>query len=156
MFTKHANKKTKMYLREKFVPSILYIIMRRINRITTIAAIFIVSILLLAFSSRRNFELSQQLSIFSNVIKDLENADGELEASKVYNGEEVGFFVGANMKLNIPQKPVLYTQFVWNMDPYKGFGDGQDFINYDGYTIDSGVENYAGAGAFRVALRWDF
>ncbi len=61
-----------MYLREKFVPSILYIIMRRINRITTIAVIFIVSILLLAFSSRRNFELSQQLSIFSNVIKDLE------------------------------------------------------------------------------------
>ena len=69
---------------------------------------------------------------------------------------QYGFFVGANMKLNIPQKPVLYTQFVWNMDPYKGFGDGQDFINYDGYTIDSGVENYAGAGAFRVALRWDF
>ena len=78
------------------------------------------------------------------------------KAYEDFNGEEFGFFVGANMKLNIPQKPVLYTQFVWNMDPYKGFGDGQDFINYDGYTIDSGVENYAGAGAFRVALRWDF
>ena len=76
--------------------------------------------------------------------------------AKDYNGEELGFFVGANMKLNIPQKPVLYTQFVWNMDPYKGFGDGQDFINYDGYVLDSGVNNYAGAGAFRVALRWDF
>ena len=82
--------------------------------------------------------------------------DGKTEVSKVYNGEELGFFVGANMKLNIPQKPILYTQFVWNMDPYKGFGDGQDNINYDGYTIDSGVGNYAGAGAFRVALRWDF
>ncbi|MBQ8669098.1 hypothetical protein IJ472_04920, partial [bacterium] len=75
--------------------------------------------------------------------------------SKAYEGKEVGFFLGANMKLNIPQKPIFYTQFVWNMDPYKGFGDGQDNINYDGYTIDSGVGNYAGAGAFRVALRWD-
>ena len=60
------------------------------------------------------------------------------------------------MKLSIPQNPILYTQFVWNMDPYKGFGDGQDSINYDGYVLDSGVANYAGAGAFRVALRWDF
>ena len=82
--------------------------------------------------------------------------DEDGNAYEDYNGETLGFFVGANMKLNIPQKPVLYTQFVWNMDPYKGFGDGQDFINYDGYVIDSGVKNYAGAGAFRVALRWDF
>ena len=82
--------------------------------------------------------------------------DGKTEVSKVYNGEELGFFVGANMKLNIPQKPVLYTQFVWNMDPYKGFGDGQENINYDGYTLGDGAGDYAGAGAFRVALRWDF
>ena len=60
------------------------------------------------------------------------------------------------MKLNIPQKPILYTQFVWNMDPYKGFGDGQENINYDGYTLGDGAGDYAGAGAFRVALRWDF
>ena len=83
-------------------------------------------------------------------------ADEDGNAYKDFNGEELGFFLGANMKLNIPQKPVLYTQFVWNMDPYKGFGDGQDSINYDGYVLDSGVKNYAGAGAFRVALRWDF
>ena len=75
--------------------------------------------------------------------------------SVVYEGKELGFFVGANMKLNIPQKPILYTQFVWGMDPYKGFGDGQDNINYDGYTLGDGAADYANAGAFRVALRWD-
>ena len=75
--------------------------------------------------------------------------------STKYKGKELGFFLGANMKLNIPQKPVLYTQFVWNMDPYKGFGDGQDFINYDGYTLDAGAGNYVDDAAFRVALRWE-
>jgi hypothetical protein len=75
--------------------------------------------------------------------------------SVVYEGKELGFFVGANMKLNIPQKPILYTQFVWGMDPYKGFGDGQDNINYDGYTLGDGASDYAANGAFRVALRWD-
>ena len=78
------------------------------------------------------------------------------ENSKAYEGSEFGFFLGANMKLNIPQKPVLYTQFVWGMDPYKGFGDGQDNINYDGYTLSDGASDYAKEGAFRVALRWDF
>ena len=83
-------------------------------------------------------------------------ANDKGEVSKTYEGKELGFFIGANMKLtNVPQKPVLYTQFVWNMDPYKGFGDGQDNLNLDGYVLDSGVSNYAGAGAFRVALRWD-
>ena len=78
------------------------------------------------------------------------------EESTAYEGKEFGFFLGANMKLNsVPQKPVLYTQLVWNMDPYKGFGDGQDNLNLDGYVLDSGVANYAGFGAFRVALRWD-
>ena len=76
--------------------------------------------------------------------------------AKTYEGQEFGFFLGANMKLNIPQKPILYTQFVWGMDPYKGFGDGQDNINYDGYTLGDGAADYANAGAFRVALRWDF
>ena len=60
------------------------------------------------------------------------------------------------MKLDkVPQKPILYTQLVWNMDPYKGFGDGQENLNLDGYVTDAGVGNYAGFGAFRVALRWD-
>ena len=76
--------------------------------------------------------------------------------STKYEGKELGFFLGANMKLNsVPQKPILYTQFVWGMDPYKGFGDGQENINYDGYTLSDGAKDYAAHGAFRVALRWD-
>ena len=77
------------------------------------------------------------------------------DGSKAYEGKEFGFFLGANMKLKCLAKPVLYTQLVWNMDPYKGFGDGQELINYDGYTLGDGAGDYAGAGAFRVALRWD-
>ena len=76
--------------------------------------------------------------------------------STKYEGKELGFFLGANMKLNsVPQKPILYTQLVWGMDPYKGFVDGQDNINYDGYTLSDGAKDYAAHGAFRVALRWD-
>ena len=76
--------------------------------------------------------------------------------STKYEGKELGFFLGANMKLNsVPQKPILYTQLVWGMDPYKGFGDGQDNINYDGYTLSDGAKDYAAHGAFRVALRWE-
>ena len=78
------------------------------------------------------------------------------DESTKYEGKEFGWFIGANMKLNIPQKPILYTQLVWNMDPYKGFGDGQDNINYSDYTLDAGAGNYVDYGAFRVALRWDF
>ena len=100
--------------------------------------------------------INAQAGIGYRVAKEVENKDKVKEISKLYNGEEFGFFVGANMKLNIPQKPILYTQFVWNMDPYKGFGDGQEAINYDGYTLGDGAGDYAGAGAFRVALRWDF
>ena len=73
-----------------------------------------------------------------------------------YTGKEFGFFVGANMKLNFLLKPILYTQFLWNMDPYKGFSDGQDNLDMDGYVTGPGVADYAGEGAFRIALRWDF
>ena len=99
------------------------------------------------------FELGLPMGITAQTGFGLRAAKDE---STAYEGKEFGFFLGANMKLNsVPQKPVLYTQFVWNMDPYKGFGDGQDNLNLDGYVLDSGVANYAGFGAFRVALRWD-
>lgn len=66
-----------------------------------------------------------------------------------------GAFVGANKKLSILQKPVLYSQFVFNMDPYKGFGDGQHSLNLSGFSPDSGVDGFEGAAAFRLALMWD-
>ena len=82
--------------------------------------------------------------------------DAEGNVSTKYEGKAFGFFIGANMKLTkVPQKPILYTQFVWNMDPYKGFGDGQENLNLDGYVLDKGGDNYAGNGAVRVALRWE-
>ena len=99
------------------------------------------------------FELGLPMGITAQTGFGLRAAKDE---STAYEGKEFGFFLGANMKLDkVPQKPVLYTQLVWNMDPYKGFGDGQDNLNLDGYVLDSGVANYAGFGAFRVALRWD-
>ena len=100
--------------------------------------------------------INAQAGMGYRVAKEVTKEDKTKEISKLYNAEEFGFFVGANMKLNILQKPIFYTQFVWNMDPYKGFGDGQENINYDGYTLGAGAGNYAGAGAFRVALRWEF
>ena len=80
--------------------------------------------------------------------------------SKAYEGKELGWFIGANMKLKALQAPVFYTQLVWNMDAYKSFGDGQDALKYDGYTLDydvgAGNDNaYIGSGAFRVGLRWE-
>ena len=100
--------------------------------------------------------INAQAGMGYRVAKEVTKEDKTKEISKLYNAEEFGFFVGANMKLNILQKPIFYTQFVWNMDPYKGFGDGQENINYDGYTLGDGAGKYAGAGAFRVALRWEF
>ena len=68
-----------------------------------------------------------------------------------------GAFLGAWKKLDVLQKPILYTQFVYNMDPYKAFGDGQEVYNLDGYILDGddAVNNYAGAAAIRLALRWE-
>ncbi|MDY5124193.1 MAG: glycogen-binding domain-containing protein [Treponema sp.] len=67
-----------------------------------------------------------------------------------------GFFLGANKQINQKFKTILYSQFVYNMDPYKAFGDGQDALNLDGLTLDSAANNYKNAAAVRVAVRFDF
>ena len=67
-----------------------------------------------------------------------------------------GAFLGAWKKLDtILQKPIVYAQFVYNMDPYMDFGDGQEQFNLDGYTLDNGVANYEGLAAIRLAMRWE-
>lgn len=67
-----------------------------------------------------------------------------------------GFFLGIVKKVEkVLYKPVAYAQFIYNMDPYKGFGDGQDNFNLDGYILDNGVGAYENYGAFRIGLRWD-
>ena len=64
------------------------------------------------------------------------------------------------------KKPTLYAQFVFNMDPFKDFGDGQDALNLDRSNVngiydaeDRGavdpVDYYDGKAAVRVGIRWD-
>ena len=66
-----------------------------------------------------------------------------------------GFSVGVAKKIEKLQKPVIYGQFVFNMDPYKGFGDGQEQLDLDGYVLGGGVNDYNGSAACRVGIRWD-
>jgi hypothetical protein len=68
----------------------------------------------------------------------------------------IGLFFGVSKQLKAAQKPVVYGQVLYNMDPYKGFGDGQEALNLDGYVTDAGQGNFAGAAAFRIGMRWDF
>ena len=68
-----------------------------------------------------------------------------------------GAFLGAWKKLDtILQKPIVYAQCIFNMDPYNDFGDGQEQFNLDGYTLDNGAARYEGFAAIRLAMRWDF
>ena len=77
------------------------------------------------------------------------NGDAKIDAP-------FGAFLGAWKKLDtILQKPIVYAQFVYNMDPYMDFGDGQEQFNLDGYTLDNGVSNYEGLAAIRLAMRWE-
>lgn len=79
-----------------------------------------------------------------------------------------GFGVGVSKKFKAMKKPIVYAQFVYDMDPYKNFGDGQDQLNLDNYEIGSksmqkgsdspsqdAVEVYQGTAALRVGVRWD-
>lgn len=67
-----------------------------------------------------------------------------------------GFFLGLNKQINKTYNTILYTQFVYNMDPYKEFGDGQDTLNLDEYTLDSDANYFWNQAAFRIALKFDF
>ena len=80
------------------------------------------------------------------------------EAAEGYNADALnafGFSVGVSKKIEKLQKPVIYGQFVFNMDPYKGFGDGQEQFNLDGYVLGDGVKDFDGEAACRVGIRWD-
>lgn len=75
---------------------------------------------------------------------------------KVVKYNPFGFFVGINKEISKTYGTILYTNFVYNMDPYKGFGDGQYILNLDRYTLDSSANNYWNKAAFRVALKIEF
>ena len=76
------------------------------------------------------------------------------------------FAVGVSKQFKAMKKPTLYAQFVYNMDPFKHFGDGQDALNLDGANVKGSwqkegvgdidaVEWYDGRAAMRVGIRWD-
>ncbi|MBC6713045.1 glycogen-binding domain-containing protein [Treponema sp. Marseille-Q3903] len=72
-----------------------------------------------------------------------------------------GIALGVAKKLSVIKSPIVYAQFAWNMDIYKGFGEGQDALNLNGanlggYGYTAAVDKYNGAGALRVGMRWDF
>ena len=66
----------------------------------------------------------------------------------------VGFAVGVSKRFKAMKQPFAWAQFVWNMDPFKGAGDGRDNLDLDGY-ISNGYKNFDGAAAFRMGIRWD-
>ena len=64
------------------------------------------------------------------------------------------------------KKPTVYAQFVYNMDPFKHFGDGQDALNLNRSNVNGSWEKesagkidavdwYDGRAAMRVGIRWD-
>ena len=76
------------------------------------------------------------------------------------------FAVGVSKRFKAMKKPTLYAQFVYNMDPFKHFGDGQDQLNLDRSNVKGSVEKegkgdidavdwYDGRAAVRVGVRWD-
>ena len=109
------------------------------------------------------------LNFASDVRADV--AFGIRSATKEYDGDinhPFGFGVGVSKKFKAMKKPTVYAQFVYDIDPYKNFGDGQDSLNLDGYCLSEkvkasgpdtpkqdAVEVYEGKAALRVGVRWD-
>ena len=78
------------------------------------------------------------------------------------------FALGVSKQFKAMKKPILYAQFVYNMDPFKHFGDGQDALNLDRANVKGSwakeratndvrdaVNWYDGRAAMRVGIRWD-
>ena len=76
------------------------------------------------------------------------------------------FALGVSKQFKAMKKPILYAQFVYNMDPFKHFGDGQEALNLDRANVNGSHEKegvgkidavdwYDGRAAMRVGIRWD-
>ena len=91
-------------------------------------------------------------------------------SNESFNSDEnnpFAFAVGVSKQFKALKKPILYAQFVYNMDPFKHFGDGQDALNLDGANVKGSwkkeaavgdidpVDWYDGRAAMRVGIRWD-
>jgi len=76
------------------------------------------------------------------------------------------FALGVSKKFKACQKPVVYAQFVYNMDPFNHFGSGHDGLNLDRANVKGSwakegagdidaVDYYDGRAALRCGIRWD-
>ena len=92
-----------------------------------------------------------------------------LSANNAFNADTnnpFAFAVGASKQFKAMKKPTVYAQFVYNMDPFKHFGDGQDALNLNRSNVNGSWEKesagkidavdwYEGRAAVRVGIRWD-
>ena len=96
-------------------------------------------------------------------------SENTLSADKSFNADTnnpFAFAVGFSKRFKAMKKPTVYAQFVYNMDPFKHFGDGQDQLNLDRSNVKGSWEKegagkidavdwYDGRAALRVGVRWD-
>ena len=96
-------------------------------------------------------------------VKSTDAADG-------YDKDEnnmFGFALGVAKQIKRIKSPILYAQFVYNMDPYKKFGDGQDQLALNGANVTDrwdgkgvggidAVDYFDGYAAIRGGIRWEF
>ena len=96
-------------------------------------------------------------------------SENTLSADKSFNEKSNNpfeFAAGFSKRFKAMKKPTVYAQFVYNMDPFKHFGDGQDQLNLDRSNVKGSVEKegkgdidavdwYDGRAAVRVGVRWD-
>lgn len=92
------------------------------------------------------------------------------DAAEGYNKDtntKFGFALGVAKQIKRVKSPILYAQFVYNMDPYKKFGDGQDQLalkganvsdRWDGKSVGGidAVDYFDGYAAIRGGIRWEF
>ena len=107
-----------------------------------------------------DFKLSAAVGL--KTVKSTEAADG-------YNKDlnnPVGFALGISKQIKRVKSPILYAQFVYNMDTYKKFGDGQDGLALNGANVSDrwdkqlgsidAVDYFDGYAAVRGGIRWEF
>ena len=109
--------------------------------------------------------------ITANIALGLKTKNGFAQQNKAFDFDEkannpFAFAIGASKRFKAMKKPTVYAQFVYNMDPFKHFGDGQDQLNLDRSNVNGSWEKegngkidavdwYDGRAAVRVGVRWD-
>ena len=96
----------------------------------------------------------------------LENTASADDTFNADTNNPFAFAVGVSKQFKAMKKPTVYAQFVYNMDPFKHFGDGQDALNMNRSNVNGSwqkegkgsidaVDWYDGRAAMRVGIRWD-